>query len=70
MWYEFSPSFNVLAISNLFSSDPIYVGYQSQMYTTTETEGSVPLCAVVFNRPDGAPRQFTVHATTANGLAS
>ena len=40
------------------------------MYTTTETEGTVVLCAIIFDPPSGgAPRPFVLSVTTADGTA-
>ena len=48
----------------------VEVGYEFTVYTTTEREGYVTLCAVVMNFPDGSPRPFVVSATTDDGIAS
>ena len=48
----------------------VEVGYEFTVYTTTEREGYVTLCAVVMNFPDGSPRPFVVSATTDDGMAS
>ena len=41
------------------------------MYTTTETDGFVELCVVLFDPPSGvAPRDFTLTITTTDGTAS
>ena len=39
------------------------------VYTTTETQASVTLCAIVTSHPGGAPRTFTISATTRDGTA-
>ena len=52
-----------------FSSVPIEVGYEFTVYTATEEEGFVTLCAVIMNFPDGAPRPITINATTEDGTA-
>ena len=46
------------------------MGYEFPEYTTSETIGSVELCAVVTSHPGGTPRPFVISATTANGSAS
>ena len=46
------------------------VGYEFTVYTTTEGEGFVTLCAVVMNSDEGSPRPFVVSATTDDGEAS
>ena len=48
--------------------DPIQVGYEFSVYTTTEGIGVVTLCAVT-NFPGGSPRPFTINATTEDGSA-
>ena len=49
--------------------DPIEVGYEFSVYTTTEGTGVVTLCTVVINFPGGSPRPFTINATTEDGSA-
>ena len=49
---------------------PIDVGYEFTVYTTTEGEGFVTLCAVVMNSDEGSPRPFVVSATTDDEEAS
>ena len=49
---------------------PIDVGYEFTVYTTTEGEGFVTLCAVVMNSDEGSPGPFVVSATTDDGEAS
>jgi hypothetical protein len=46
--------------------EPIEVGYDFSVYTTTEGTGVVTLCAVV---PGGSPRPFTINDTTEDGSA-
>ena len=62
----------VLLLPSCFPSlpVPIAVGYEFTVYTTTETQGSVVLCAIVFDPPFGAPRPFNLTATTQDGTAS
>ena len=49
---------------------PIVVGYERTSYTTTETEGFVELCAVIFQPASGeAPRLFELTVNTENGSA-
>ena len=48
----------------------VEVGYEFTVYTTTEREGYVTLCAIVMNFSDGSPRPFVVSATTDDGIAS
>ena len=49
---------------------PITVGYERTVYTTTEGDGSVTLCAIVTEpATGGAPRPFTIAATTSDGTA-
>ena len=47
----------------------ITVGYDETMHTTTEVQGMVELCAVVTSHPGGAPRAFTISATTQDSTA-
>ena len=50
---------------------PITVGYEFEVYTTTEGMGFVEICAVITQPPNGiAPRDFTVSSTTRDGTAS
>ena len=51
---------------NNILSDPIEVGYEFSVYTTTE---GTTLCAVVMNPPGGSPRPFAINATAENGTA-
>ena len=39
------------------------------MYTTTETQGTVKLCAFVVSHSGGAPEAFNITATTRDGTA-
>ena len=49
---------------------PITVGYEFTMYTTSEGEGSVELCAVIYEPITGvAPRDFVISSTTSSGTA-
>ena len=57
-----------MSTTNIFS-DPIQVGYEFSVYTTTEGTGVVTLCAVVMNFPGGSPRPFTINTTTEDGTA-
>ena len=50
-------------------SGNITVGYERTVYTTTEGQGMVELCAVVISHPGGAPGAFTISATTRDGTA-
>ena len=46
------------------------VGYELTVYTTSEGDGHVEMCAVVFDPPSGgAPRSFTLTVTTEDGTA-
>ena len=57
--------------NNFILFSEIIVGYEFTSYTTTETMGSVTLCAIIYNPPSGvAPRPFTISATTQDGTAS
>ena len=48
----------------------IVVGYELLEYTTSETEGSVELCAVILEPLSGeVPRPFELSATTTDGTA-
>ena len=49
---------------------PIIVGHERTVYTTSEGDGQVELCVVVFEPNGGAPREFTLTITTENGTAS
>ena len=46
------------------ATEYITVGYEKTVYTTTRGQGMVELCAVVTSHPGGAPRAFTISATT------
>ena len=54
----------------LFLSDSIIVGYEFPVYNTSESRGSVELCAVLIGHPTGTSRDFVISATTANESAS
>ena len=65
----------ILLNTNLYTifdilSVVVEVGYEFTVYTTTEGEGFVTLCAVVMNSDEGSPRHFVVSATTDDGIAS
>ena len=48
----------------------IQVGYDPTVYETSESQGYVDLNIFVFSHPvDGAPRPFTLSATTSDGTA-
>ena len=50
--------------------DPIQVGYDPTVYTTSEGEGMVELNIFVFSHPvTGAPRPFTLSVSTIDGTA-
>ena len=52
------------------SLDAIEVGYERTEYTVTESQGSVELCAIIFEPETGvAPRPFQLTVSTANGTA-
>ena len=53
-----------------FLPEPITVGYDPDLYVTTETDGSVTLTIRVFSHPGGAPRPFTLVVNTQDGTAS
>ena len=57
-------------LTSVFSAVDITVGYEPTLYTTTEGQGQVELCAVIFE-PDtgGAPRPFELSFTTEDGSA-
>ena len=57
-------------LTSIFSAVDITVGYELTVYTTTEGQGEVELCAVIFE-PDtgGAPRPFELSFTTEDGSA-
>ena len=63
-------SYWVLAIKNISSQkhvfpDPIEVGYDPTVYTTSEGEGMVELNIFVFSHPvTGAPRPFNLSVNT------
>ena len=49
-------------------TEPIEVGYERTEYTTPEGV-AVDLCAVVTSPGTGAPRVFSISATTRDGTA-
>ena len=49
---------------------PIVVGHELTVYTTTEGNGQVELCVVIFDPPSGVPREFTLTINTQDGTAS
>ena len=55
---------------NPFFNLEIFVGYEFTSYITNESMGSVTLCAILFGSANGAPRPFTISATTQDGTAS
>ena len=61
-------------IHNLFyqplSLEPIEIGYDPDLYVTTESAGSVELTIRVFSHPGGAPRPFSLLVNTEDGTAS
>ena len=46
------------------------MGYEFSVYTTSESRGSVELCAVLIGHPTGTSRDFAISATTADDGAS
>ena len=51
-------------------TDVIGVGFQRTVYTTSERQGEVELCAVIFDPPTGgAPRDFSLSVFTSDGTA-
>ena len=46
------------------------VGYDPDLYVTTESAGSVDLTIRVFSHPGGAPRPFSLLVNTEDGTAS
>ena len=55
----------------LFLPAPIDVGYEFTIYSTSETEGEVQLCAQIYNpNMGGALRPFVISSTTRDGSAS
>ena len=55
---------------SFFSPDPIVVGYDPTVYTTSEGEGMVELNIFVFSHPvTGTPRPFTLSVSTIDGTA-
>ena len=55
---------DIISVTHL---DPT-VGYEFTMYTMSEGEGSVELCAVIYE-PRIAPRDFVISSTTSPGTA-
>ena len=45
------------------------MGYEMTVYTTTEGQGMVELCAIVTSHPGGSPRDFVIAANTQDGTA-
>ena len=58
-----------LIMHNMYNT-VIIVGYEMTVYTTTEGEGNIILCAVVTSPSGGAPTEFTIQAKTRDGTAS
>ena len=55
--------------TNIFS-DPIQVGYDPTVYTTSESEGMVELNIFVFSHPvDGTPRPFALFVGQSDGTS-
>ena len=53
-----------------FPTDPITVGYEFTVYTTSEGQGVVELSVIIFNPPSGgAPGPFTVSVSTEDNTA-
>ena len=49
---------------------PITVGYEYTVYTTSEDQGTVELCAIIYDPPSGlAPRDFVILSTIRDGTA-
>jgi len=59
----------VCYITVVSESDNITVAYEQTVYTTTETQGTVELCAFVISHSGGAPEAFNITATTRDGTA-
>ena len=56
--------------SLLLSTGFIQVGYEFAQYTTSEGEGVVELCAIIYVPVSGvAPRDFVIEANTRDGSA-
>ena len=51
-------------IDDLLTSDPIDVGYEYEVYTTSEGDAQVELCAIFYSPDTGAPRGITLSAST------
>ena len=57
-------------LTSVFSAVDITVGYELTLYTMTEGQGQVQLCAVIFEPDTGrAPRPFELSFTTEDGSA-
>ena len=50
--------------------ETIEVGYDPDLYVTTESAGSVELTIRVFSHPGGAPRPFSLLVNTEDGTSS
>ena len=68
--YTLFTNFHSSLFYSLFPAAPIVVGYEVVEYTTSEGTGSVELCAVVSSHPAGTPRDFTISATTQDGVGT
>ena len=56
--------------SLLLSAGSIRVGYEFTQYTTSEGEGVVELCAIIYVPASGvAPRDFVIEANTTDRSA-
>ena len=60
--------FAKLSLSNELSV-PIDVGYEFIIYTTTEGDGFVTICAIIMISDEGSPRPFVISSTTEDGVA-
>ena len=59
-----------IKVANIFSyTDPIEVGYEMTVYTTAEGSTQVELCALITSPDRGAPRKFSISASTRDGTA-
>ena len=64
-----TPSYTVHYVTANCCAD-IRVGYERTVYTTSEGEGFVRLCAIIYSPDSGvAPRPFTISYTTADDTA-
>ena len=53
-----------------FCTDPIRVGYEETVYTTTEGQRQIQLCAVIYDpAAGGTPRPFFLFASTTDDTA-